>query len=84
MGAAAVAPRVKEGRVCYMGTEEVTTVFGAELQGIAMATTMAMTIKETQIQNMWAVNIYVDNQAAIQAAANPGQQSGQYLLKDIV
>ena len=49
-----------------------------------MAIIMAMTIKKTQIQNMWAVNIYVDNQAAIQAAANSGQQSGQYLLKDII
>ena len=27
VGAAAVALRVKEGRVCYMGTEGVTTVF---------------------------------------------------------
>ena len=84
VGAAAVAPRAKEGRVCYMSTEGVTTVFEAELQGIAMTTTMTMTIKETQIQNMWAVNIYVDNQAAIRAVANSGQQSGQYLLRDIV
>ncbi|KAA6408881.1 MAG: hypothetical protein FRX48_07225 [Lasallia pustulata] len=36
-----------------------------------MATAMTMTIKETQIQNLWAVNIYVDNQAAIRASANP-------------
>ena len=61
VGAAAVAPRLKEGRICYMGTEEITTVFGAELQGIVMATAMTMTIKETQKQNLWAVNIYVDN-----------------------
>ena len=52
MGAAAVTLRVKERRVCYIGTEEVTTVFRAELQDIAMATTIAMTIKKTQIQNM--------------------------------
>ena len=50
--AAAVAPRLKEGRICYMGTEEMTTVFRAELQGIVMATAMTMTIKETQGQNM--------------------------------
>lgn len=49
-----------------------------------MATTMAMTVKETRIQDMWAVNIYVDNQAAIRAAAEPGRQSGQYLLKEVV
>ena len=34
MEAAAVASRLKEGRICYMGTEEMTTVFEAELQGI--------------------------------------------------
>ena len=45
--AAAVALRFKEGRVCYMSTEAVTTVFRAEIQGIAMATLMAIMIKET-------------------------------------
>ena len=84
LGAAAVAPRLREGRVCYMGTEEMTTVFGAELQGIIMATDMTRTIKETRKQDLWAVNIYVDNQAAIQAVANPGRQSGQYLLREVV
>ena len=84
VGAAAVAPRFKEGRVCYMGTEAVTTVFEAEIQGMAMATSMAMTIKETRNKDIWAVNIYVDNQAAIQAAADPRRQSGQYLLKEVV
>ena len=47
MRAAAVAPRLKEGRICYIGTEEMTTVFRAELQGIVMTTAMTMTIKET-------------------------------------
>ena len=50
--AAAVALRVKEGRVCYMNIERVTTVFKAEIQGIAITTIMTMTIKKTQIQNM--------------------------------
>ncbi|KAA6409147.1 MAG: hypothetical protein FRX48_06700 [Lasallia pustulata] len=40
--------------------------------------------EETQRQNLWAVNIYVYNQAAIRASANLGRQSGQYLLKEIV
>ena len=48
VGAAAVAPRFKEGRVCYIGTEAVTTVFKTKIQGITMITLMAMTIKETQ------------------------------------
>ena len=50
--AAAVALRVKERRVYYISTERVTTVFKAELQSIAMTTTIIMTIKKTQIQNM--------------------------------
>ena len=52
VGAAAVALRAKEGRVYYISTEGVTTVFKAELQGIVMTTTMTMTIKKTQIQNI--------------------------------
>ncbi len=35
-----------------MSTEEMTTVFKTELQGIVMATAMTMTIKETWGQNM--------------------------------
>ena len=50
--AAAVALRVKKRRVCYIDTEKMTTVFKAELQGIAITIIMIMTIKETQIQNM--------------------------------
>ena len=47
--AAAVALRIKERRVYYIDTEKVTTVFKAELQDIVIATTIAMTIKKTQI-----------------------------------
>ena len=45
--AAAVAFRAKEGRVYYINTERVTTVFRAELQGIVIAITIVMIIKET-------------------------------------
>lgn len=84
VGASAVVPRLRQGRMCYMGTEHTTTVFGAELQGLAMATNFALELKETQNRDLWAVNVYVDNQAAIRASANPGRQSGQYLLRDVV
>ena len=50
--AAAVTFRAKERRVCYISTEKIITVFKAELQGIVITTTMTMTIKKTQIQNM--------------------------------
>ena len=45
--AAAVTLKVKEERVCYISTEEVTTVFKAELQDIVIITIMKMTIKKT-------------------------------------
>ena len=50
--AAAVAPRFKEGRVYYMSTEAVITVFKTEIQSMTMATSMTMTIKETQNKNI--------------------------------
>ena len=50
--AAAVASKLKKGRLCYMSTEEMTTVFEVKLQGIVMTTAMTMTIKETQGQNL--------------------------------
>ena len=49
---AAVTSKLKKGRLCYISTEEMTTVFRAELQGIVMTTAMTMTIKETQGQNL--------------------------------
>lgn len=83
VGAAAVAPAKGTGRMTYMGTEDTSTVYAAELQGIAMATGMARGAKETTDPDLWAVNIYTDNQAAIRSAAKPGAQSGQYLLQRI-
>ena len=50
--AAAVTPRLNERRICYISTEEMTTVFRAELQEIVMVTVITMTIKETQGQNL--------------------------------
>ena len=47
MKAAAVALRLKKGRICYIGTEEMTTVFKTELQEIVIATAITMTIKKT-------------------------------------
>ena len=46
--AAAVASKLKEERLCYIGIEKIITVFKAELQKIVIATAITMTIKETQ------------------------------------
>lgn len=48
VGASAVIPKLQQGRLCYMGTECMTTVFEAELQGLAMATSLALEVKESQ------------------------------------
>ena len=50
--AAAVTFKLKKGRLCYISTEEMTTVFEAELQRIVITTAITMTIKETQGQNL--------------------------------
>ena len=50
--AAAVTLRVKERRVYYISTEKMTTVFKAELQNIVITTTITITVKKTQIQNI--------------------------------
>ena len=50
--AVTVTLRVKEGRVYYIDTERMTTVFKAELQNIVITTIIIMTIKKTQIQNI--------------------------------
>ena len=52
MRAAAVASKLKKERLYYIDTEEMTTVFEAELQGIVIATVITMTIKKTQEQNL--------------------------------
>ena len=52
MKAAAVTLRLNKRRIYYISTEEMTTVFRAELQGIVMTTVITMTIKETQGQNL--------------------------------
>ena len=50
--AAAVTLRLNKRRIYYMSTEEMTTVFKTELQGIVMITAITMTIKEIQGQNL--------------------------------
>ncbi len=83
VGAAAVASGIAQAQKCYMGTDETFTVYAAELQGLVMATSLARRARHND-PDIWAVNIYSDNQAGIQAAEKPETQSGQYLLRDLV
>lgn len=83
VGAAAVAPGIAQVQKCYMGTDETSTVYAAELQRLVMATSLVQRARHID-SDIWAVNIYSDNQAGIWAAEKPRTQSGHYLLQDLV
>jgi ribonuclease HI len=73
----------------YLGTEDQSTVYAAELTGIAMA--LARTIQNNKDEltptavgtaptTARVLTIFSDSQAAIQAVQNPLRPSGQYVL----
>jgi ribonuclease HI len=77
-GAAAVAPQIGVIRQAYMGEETASTVYAAELEGIRMALEIAIEAeKERGI-------IFSDSQTALNAIRNPGNSSGQYIIRQIV
>ena len=82
VGAAAVCTTNGETRMAYMGEENVSTVYAAELQGIILALQIALDMVSQQRQ-CTAVCIYTDNQAAIRSSAKPKGKSGAYLLRHI-
>ena len=63
----------------YLGGEQTTNVYAAELTRIQIA---MQSMKECP-RHYSQCNIYADNQAAITAILQPGQQSGQYILHNI-
>lgn len=83
IGAAAVCPTIQQTRSSYMGTEEVSTVYAGELQGISLALDIALRDR-AEGRRRSKVIIYTDNQAAIRSSAKPKGKSGTYLLKKIV
>jgi len=62
-----------------VGSETTHTVFAAELAGISTALSQA--INTTRHKSL---NIFTDNQAAIQNCQEPQPSSGQYIIREIV
>lgn len=82
IGSAAVCPLTQQTRSVHMGSDTVSTVYAAELQGISLALQIAKEyVDETGARK--DIAIYTDNQAAIWSIAKAEGRSGAYILADI-
>ena len=64
IGSAAVCPLTQQTRSVHMGSDVVSTVYTAELQGISLARQIAKEYADTNGARK-NIAIYIDNQAAI-------------------
>ena len=66
---------------CYMGRETESTMYAAELKGISLALQIVETLPNRQYTR---ATIFTDNQSALRALHNPGNASGQYVLRELL
>ena len=80
IGAVSVLPAMNLTIRAYLGEAHLFTVYSGELVGILLALWTAR-------DHLWLktkILIFTDKQASIQAISNPGNQSGQSILVNIV
>lgn len=82
VGAAAVFPAGRTTKCKYMGTDTVSTVYAAELQGISLALDIAQDEVRHSIRQ-WNVAVFSDNQRAIRSLTRAEGGSGAYILGSI-
>ena len=80
IGAAAHSPTTSTSAHQYLGKADAANVYAAELTAIHLGINMAGKSHE-QYDKCF---IYVDNQSSIQAVDKPKQQSGQYIIRNIL
>lgn len=77
VGAAAWCSTMDWMKAAYIGTENQSNVYAAELTGIMLATELAI----RKGNSLKRVSIFTDNQSATQTMQNPRERSGQYIVK---
>jgi len=82
VGAAAVIPETGQQKLQFMGSESISTVYAAELQGVLMA--LQLIEERAPDDRPPRIKIYTDNQSALRAIRNPQRSSGQYIIRDII